>query len=122
MEHGGFIDQTKVAELPTNLEEDSSETKPVANGCAGDKPEQTPSSPVLNIPEENSFSSESSLSLDVKKVGFNLDLDLIGDSVLANEASSEPKDQEQSENNSNDSNTDNDPVDFFTEINLDEPQ
>lgn len=59
---------------------------------------------MKNIPEENSFRSDSSLSLEVKKVGFHLDLDLIGDSVSADEASTEQKEQEPNESNNNDSN------------------
>lgn len=58
-----------------------------------------------NFPEENSFSSDSSLASPMKKVEFNLDLDLLGsDSELNNTTEAEATNTEQNENNNNVSN------------------
>lgn len=57
-----------------------------------------------NIPEENSFSSNSSLATPgyMKKVEFNLDLDLLGgESDLNDSTDAEATDTAQNENNNN---------------------
>lgn len=58
-----------------------------------------------NVPEENSFSSNSSLDTPMEKVEFNLDLDLLGgDSDFNGLTEAEATDAEQNENNNNVSN------------------
>lgn len=58
-----------------------------------------------NVPEENSFSTDSSLSPPMKKVEFNLDLDLIGgESDLNDLTPADAADEPQNENNNNVSN------------------
>ncbi|XP_048034595.1 uncharacterized protein LOC125260317 isoform X2 [Megalobrama amblycephala] len=91
-------------------QEDKSEekTSPIANGCTGEKTEQTPASEndQENVPEENSFSTDSSLSPPMKKVEFNLDLDLIGgESDLNDLTTADAADEPQNENNNNVSNS-----------------
>ncbi|XP_051735044.1 uncharacterized protein LOC127504470 [Ctenopharyngodon idella] len=109
-------------------QEDKSEEKssPIANGCAGEKTEQTPANEneEENVPEENSFSTDSSLSPPMKKVEFNLDLDLIGgESDLNDLTTADAADEPQNENNNNVSNAERGSAEeIFTEINLDEPK
>ncbi|XP_016295375.1 uncharacterized protein LOC107653219 [Sinocyclocheilus anshuiensis] len=118
-------------DLPVSLnyiQEDKSEekTNPIANGSAGEKTEQTPTNEndEQNVPEENSFSSNSSLSMPVKKVEFNLDLDLLGsESELSAQTEAEATDAAQNENNNNVSNAGRGTAEeIFTEISLDEPK
>ncbi|XP_067301606.1 uncharacterized protein [Pseudorasbora parva] len=108
-------------------EEEKSEqkTSPIANGCAGEKTEQAADNKNddQNLPEENSFSSNSSLTPPMKKVEFNLDLDLIGgsDYPVLNDLTTD--DAPQNENNNNVSNAGRGSAEeIFTEISLDEPQ
>lgn len=55
-----------------------------------------------NAPEEDSFTSDLSLNLPVKKVEFNLDLELMGgEPELVIPATDEPTDND-NENNNND--------------------
>ncbi|XP_060793745.1 TNF receptor-associated factor family protein DDB_G0272098 [Neoarius graeffei] len=120
----GTFEQTKGSS--TNLDyiqEDSpNKNSPVANGCSGEMPEQTPYSEQQNVAEENSFTSDLSLNSPVKKVEFNLELELIGgESELTKQATNETTDND-NENNNNDTNTGNDSADLFTEISLDDTQ
>ncbi|XP_059396733.1 uncharacterized protein LOC132129238 isoform X4 [Carassius carassius] len=114
--------------LPVSLnfiQEDKSEekTNSIANGSAGEKTEQTPTN-EQNAPEENSFSPDSSLFTPVKKVEFNLDLDLLGsESELSGLTEAEATDAAQNENNNNVSNAGRGTAEeVFTEISLDEPK
>ncbi|XP_059396731.1 uncharacterized protein LOC132129238 isoform X2 [Carassius carassius] len=118
-------------DLPVSLnfiQEDKSEekTNSIANGSAGEKTEQTPTSEndEQNAPEENSFSPDSSLFTPVKKVEFNLDLDLLGsESELSGLTEAEATDAAQNENNNNVSNAGRGTAEeVFTEISLDEPK
>ncbi|KAF4096283.1 uncharacterized protein LOC131532339 [Onychostoma macrolepis] len=112
------------------VQEDKSEekTNPIANGSTGEKTEQTPTSEndEQNVPEENSFSSNSSLATPgyMKKVDFNLDLDLLGgESDLNDSIDDEATDTAQNENNNNVSNAVRGTAEeIFTEISLDEPK
>lgn len=112
------------------VQEDKSEekTNPIANGSTGEKTEQTPTSEndEQNVPEENSFSSNSSLATPgyMKKVDFNLDLDLLGgESDLNDSIDAEATDAPQNENNNNVSNAGRGTAEeIFTEISLDEPK
>ncbi|XP_059396735.1 uncharacterized protein LOC132129238 isoform X6 [Carassius carassius] len=115
-------------DLPVSLnfiQEDKSEekTNSIANGSAGEKTEQTPTN-EQNAPEENSFSPDSSLFTPVKKVEFNLDLDLLGsESELSGLTEAEATDAAQNENNNNVSNAGRGTAEeVFTEISLDEPK
>ncbi|KAF5904170.1 flocculation FLO11-like isoform X1, partial [Clarias magur] len=106
MEHAGTFEPTKGSTM--NLEyvkdETTNKSSPVANGCSGETPDQTASSEQQNVPEEDSFSSDLSLDLPVKKVEFNLDLELIGaDPEPAKEDTVETTDND-NENNNNDMN------------------
>ncbi|XP_072553174.1 uncharacterized protein [Salminus brasiliensis] len=125
MEHGGTFECTS-KELPTldfDQEDKSQETSPTANGCAGETDKQAASSEQQNVPEEDSFMSDASLTPPPKKVDFCLDLDLIGgDFEVLDPPSPEASDQQQNENNNNVTNSGNNGLDLFTEINLDEPQ
>ncbi|RXN34270.1 flocculation FLO11-like isoform X1 [Labeo rohita] len=133
------IDQQGISYEPTTkgmylpmcldyLNEDNTEekTNPIANGSTGEQTEQTPTneSDFQNFPEENSFSSDSSLASPMKKVEFNLDLDLLGsDSELNNTTEAEATNTEQNENNNNVSNAgQGTAAEIFTEISLDEPK
>lgn len=118
-------------DLPVSMnyiQEDKSEekTNPKANGSAGEKTEQTPTSENddQSAPEENSFSSNSSLSTPMKKVEFNLDLDLLGsESEFSGPTEAEATDAAQNENNNNVSNAGRGTAEeIFTEISLDEPK
>ncbi|XP_076848920.1 uncharacterized protein LOC143496624 [Brachyhypopomus gauderio] len=134
MEQGGTFEQSiKESEAVQDYIQDEKpqEGSPVANGHAvetdpkhGDT-EQTSSSDViasLNLLEEDSFLSDTSLTPPMKKVEFNLDLDLIGrESELASSAPDDTSESQQNENNNNVTNAGND-MDVFTEINLDEAQ
>lgn len=63
------------------------------------------SSEQQNVPEEDSFTSDLSLTSPVKKVEFNLDLELIGgEPELTKQAMEEPTDND-NENNNNETNT-----------------
>ncbi|XP_051515623.1 uncharacterized protein LOC127418816 [Myxocyprinus asiaticus] len=110
------------------IQEDKSEEKAslMANGCAGEKTEQTPASEneQQNAPEENSFTLSPSLTPPMKKVEFNLDLDLISiESELNSPTTVDGSDAPQNENNSNVSNAGRGTSEeLFTEINLDEPK
>ncbi|KAI5096157.1 hypothetical protein C0J45_14587 [Silurus meridionalis] len=96
---------------------------PVANGCTGETLDSTPSSEQQNVPQEDSYSSDLSLSSPVKRVEFNLDLELIGvESDLVRQATDNETTDNDNENNNNDMSTGNDAADFFTEINLDDAQ
>ncbi|KAL7859080.1 hypothetical protein SRHO_G00142270 [Serrasalmus rhombeus] len=121
MEHGGVFEQTskELSAAEYDQEEKPHETNSTANGCAGETPKQAASSEQQNMPEEDSFMSDTSLTPPMKKVDFNLDLDLIGGEL---EPKAEPSDPQQNENNNNFTSTGNDTLDLFTEINLDEPQ
>ncbi|KAL6483773.1 hypothetical protein MHYP_G00086450 [Metynnis hypsauchen] len=121
MEHGGVFEQTskELSAAEGDQEEKSHENNSTANGCAGETPKQSASSEQQNVPEEDSFMSDTSLTPPMKKVEFNLDLDLIGGEL---EPKAEPSDPQQNENNNNFTNIGNDTLDLFTEINLDEPQ
>ncbi|XP_036448307.1 uncharacterized protein LOC118823036 isoform X2 [Colossoma macropomum] len=116
MEHGGTFEQTS---KECDQEEKTHETNSTANGCAGETPKQAASSERQNVPEEDSFMSDTSLTPPMKKVEFNLDLDLISGEP---EPEAEPNDSQQNENNNNFTSTGIDSLDLFTEINLDEPQ
>lgn len=97
-------------------------TNPIANGSAGEETEHTHTNEndEENVPEENSFTSNSSLATPghMKKVEFSLDLDLFGgdynDSIDA-----DATDTAQNENNSN---AGRGTAEEFTEISLDEPK
>ncbi|KAL7864009.1 hypothetical protein AOLI_G00154290 [Acnodon oligacanthus] len=121
MEHGGVFEQTskELSAAECDQEEKPHETNSTANGCAGEMPKQAASSEQQNVPEEDSFMSDTSLTPPIKKVEFNLDLDLIGGEL---EPKAEPSDPQQNGNNNNFTCTGNDTLDLFTEINLDEPQ
>lgn len=112
-------------DLPVSLDyiqEEKSEEKTMANGCTAEKTEQTPANEndEANVPEENSFSSSSSLTPPLKKVEFNLDLDLIGgESDFSNPTASEADDAAQNENNNAGRGT---AEEIFTEVSLDEPR
>ncbi|XP_076849992.1 uncharacterized protein LOC143498966 isoform X2 [Brachyhypopomus gauderio] len=134
MEQGGTFEQSiKESEAVQDYSQDEKpqEGSPVANGHAVEtdpthgETEQTSSSDViasLNFPEEDSFLSDTSLTPPMKKVEFNLDLDLIGrESELASSAPDDTSESQQNENNNNVTNAGND-MDVFTEINLDEAQ
>ncbi|XP_035377430.1 uncharacterized protein LOC113591019 isoform X3 [Electrophorus electricus] len=131
MEHGGTFEQTSkelTAALDYGQEDKPRESSPVANGCAGEpdpacgETEQTASSEHHNVPEEDSFFSDTSLTPPIKKVEFDLDLDLMDrGSEQATSATDEASELQQNENNNNITNTGND-MDVFTEISLDEPQ
>ncbi|XP_076849993.1 uncharacterized protein LOC143498966 isoform X3 [Brachyhypopomus gauderio] len=125
MEQGGTFEQSiKESEAVQDYSQDEKpqEGSPVANGHAVEtdpthgETEQTSSS------EEDSFLSDTSLTPPMKKVEFNLDLDLIGrESELASSAPDDTSESQQNENNNNVTNAGND-MDVFTEINLDEAQ
>nr|XP_009295414.1 uncharacterized protein LOC101884517 [Danio rerio] len=104
------------------IQEEKSEEKTMANGCSAEKTEQTPANENgdSNVPEENSFCSSSvSSTPPLKKVEFNLDLDLIGgESDFSNPAASEADNAEQNENNNAARGT---AEEIFTEVSLDEP-
>ncbi|XP_051956296.1 uncharacterized protein LOC127625202 [Xyrauchen texanus] len=108
------------------IQEDKSEDKDnlMANGCTGEKTEQTPASEneQQNVPDENSFSSSPSFTPPMKKVEFNLDLDLIGiESDLNSPTAVDGSDAPHSENNNHVSIAGKGTADeLFTEINLDE--
>ncbi|XP_053338313.1 uncharacterized protein LOC128510220 [Clarias gariepinus] len=124
MEHTGIFEPSKGSTMNLDYvqEEKTNKTSPVANGCPGETPDQSPCSEHQNDPEEDSFSCDLSLDLPVKKVEFNLDLELIGgDPEPAKEPTLETTDND-NENNNNDTNTGIDSADFFTEINLDDAQ
>ncbi|KAK2886153.1 hypothetical protein Q8A67_016990 [Cirrhinus molitorella] len=124
----GISYEQTTKDLPVCLDyinEDKAEekTNSMANGSVGEQAEQTPTSETDygNFPEENSFSSVSSLASPTKKVEFNLDLDLLGsDSELNCTTEAEATDAEQNENNNNAGQET--PAQIFTEISLDEPK
>ncbi|XP_051518422.1 uncharacterized protein LOC127420293 [Myxocyprinus asiaticus] len=131
-QQGASYEQTN-KDLPVCLDyiqEDKSEekTSPIANGCTGEKTEQTPASEneQQNVPEENSFSSSPSFTPPMKKVEFNLDLDLdlIGrESEMNSSTTVHSSDAVQNENNNNVTNAGRGAAEeLFTEINLDEPR
>ncbi|XP_026101291.1 uncharacterized protein LOC113072515 [Carassius auratus] len=109
------------------VQEDKSEEKtdPKANGSCGEKTEEasTNDNDYQNVPEENSFSSNSSLSPPMKDEDFNLCLNLLGgESDLNDLTEAEATDTTQNENNNNVSNAGQGAAeDIFTEISLDEP-
>ncbi|KAI4893101.1 hypothetical protein NFI96_026772 [Prochilodus magdalenae] len=126
MEHGGFEQtskgKTKLATEDHSQDEKPHETNPTANGCAGETPKQAAPSEQQDVPEEDNFLSDASFTPPLKKVEFNLDLDLIGgEPTLEDQASPEASDPQQNENNNNFTSAGNSSLDFFTEINLDEP-
>ncbi|KAK3518576.1 hypothetical protein QTP70_004095 [Hemibagrus guttatus] len=86
-------------------EENPDKTNNVANGCSGEMPDQTPSTDQQNFPEEDSYSSDLSLSSPVKKVEFNLDLDLIGADPEMEKQTTDKTTDNGNENNNNDMNT-----------------
>ncbi|XP_016104998.1 uncharacterized protein [Sinocyclocheilus grahami] len=110
------------------VQEDKSEekTNPKENGSAGEKTEQTPTNEndYQNVPEENSFSSNSSLAAPMKNEEFNLYLNLLGgESDLNDSTEAEATDTAQNENNNNVSNAGwRIAEEIFTEISLDEPK
>ncbi|XP_066529459.1 uncharacterized protein [Hoplias malabaricus] len=125
MEHGGTFEQTgkELTSLDSVHEEKPHDLNSTANGCAGDTQKQPESLESQNVPEEDSFRSDTSLTPPMKKVEFNLDLDLIGgEPELMECAKGESGDPAQNENNNNLSNSGTSALNFFTEINLDEPQ
>lgn len=104
-------------------EDNPNKNSPVANGCSGETADQTPCSEQQSGPEEDSFTSDLSLSSPVKKVEFNLDLELIGgEPEPVKQATDETPTDNDNENNNNDTDTGNDSADHFTEINLDDTQ
>ncbi|XDV46553.1 hypothetical protein PO909_014431 [Leuciscus waleckii] len=132
-EHQGISYEQTNKDLPVSLDyiqEDKPEEKssPIANGCAGEKTEQTPANEneEQNSPEENSFTSSSCSTPPMKKVEFNLDLDLIGGDYDLNDLSlstADASDAPQNENNNNLSNAGGGAAEeIFTEISLDEPK
>ncbi|KAK1803780.1 hypothetical protein P4O66_020797, partial [Electrophorus voltai] len=107
MEHGELT-----AALDYGQEDKPCESSPVANGCAGEpdpacgETEQTASSEHHNVPEEDSFFSDTSLTPPIKKVEFDLDLDLMDrGSEQATSATDESSELQQNENNNNITNT-----------------
>ncbi|GAA6086891.1 uncharacterized protein LOC113655445 isoform X2 [Tachysurus ichikawai] len=104
------------------MEEDSNKTSQVANGCSGETPDQTSSSEQQNDPEDDSYTSDLGLTSPVKKVEFNLDLDLISADPEMEKQTTEETTDNGNENNNNDTNTGNDSADLFIEINLDDMQ
>ncbi|XP_022533017.2 uncharacterized protein LOC111194097 [Astyanax mexicanus] len=125
MEHGGTFEHTN-KELPPldfGQEDKPHETTPTANGCAAEADKEASPSGHQNVPEEDSYMSETSLTPPPKKVEFSLDLDLIGDDFeMVELPNAEPSNQQQNENNNNVTNSENDSLNIFTEINLGEPQ
>ncbi|KAK7129426.1 hypothetical protein R3I94_017591 [Phoxinus phoxinus] len=132
-EHQGISYELTNKDLPVSLDyiqEDKPEEKssPIANGCAGEKTEQTPANDneEHNSPEENSFTSSSCSTPPMKKVEFNMDLDLIGGDYDLNDLSlstDDVTDAPQNENNNNLSNAGRGAAEeIFTEISLDEPK
>ncbi|XP_053499914.1 uncharacterized protein LOC128619635 [Ictalurus furcatus] len=125
MEHTGTFEQTKGSTMNLDYikEDNPNKTNPVANGCSGETADQTPCSEQQSGPEEDSFTSDLSLSSPVKKVEFNLDLELIGgEPEPVKQATDETPTDNDNENNNNDTDTGNDSADHFTEINLDDTQ
>ncbi|KAF7696318.1 uncharacterized protein LOC124398935 [Silurus meridionalis] len=122
IENMGVFEPTKGS--TTNLDYiQEDKPNPVANGCTGETLDSTPSSEQQNVPQEDSYSSDLSLSSPVKRVEFNLDLELIGvESDLVRQATDNETTDNDNENNNNDMSTGNDAADFFTEINLDDAQ
>ncbi|KTG41441.1 hypothetical protein cypCar_00031326, partial [Cyprinus carpio] len=91
-----YVQEDKTTEEKTN---------PIANGSCGEKTEQAPTNDndYQNVPEENSFSSNSSLSTPMKNEDFNLYLNLLGGD-LNDLTEAEATDTTQNENNNNVSN------------------
>lgn len=123
MEHGGTFEHTNKELPPLDfVQEDKPQTNPTANGCAAEADKEASPSGQQNVPEEDSFMSDTSLTPPPKKVEFSLDLDLIGDDFeMVELPNTEPSNQQQNENN-NITNSGNDSLNIFTEINLGEPQ
>ncbi|XP_039516751.1 uncharacterized protein LOC120471076 isoform X1 [Pimephales promelas] len=132
-EHQGISYEQTNKDLPVSLDyvhEDKPEEKssPKANGCAGEKTEQTPANgnEEQNSPEENSFTSSSCSTPPMKKVEFNLDLDLIGGDYELNDLSLSAADVPETPQNQNNNNLFNagrgSAEEIFTEISLDEPK
>ncbi|XP_042567574.1 uncharacterized protein LOC122134840 isoform X2 [Cyprinus carpio] len=88
-----YVQEDKTTEEKTN---------PIANGSCGEKTEQAPTNDndYQNVPEENSFSSNSSLSTPMKNEDFNLYLNLLGGD-LNDLTEAEATDTTQNENNNN---------------------
>ncbi|XP_027021809.2 uncharacterized protein LOC113655445 isoform X2 [Tachysurus fulvidraco] len=109
----GTFEQTKGSTMNLDyiMEENPNKTTQVANGCSGETPDQTSTSEQQNVPEDDSFTSDLGLMSPVKKVDFNLDLDLI---------SADPETEKQTTEETTDKG--NDSADLFTEINLDDMQ
>ncbi|KAA0706533.1 hypothetical protein E1301_Tti020743 [Triplophysa tibetana] len=101
-------------------------TSVILNGCANETTEQTATleSEDQNLPEENSFPSSPSLTPPIRKVEFNLDLDMIsGEFELNTPTSADACDASLNENNNNIFNAGWGPAEeIFTEISLDEPR
>lgn len=110
----------------TQDDKSQDKTSPIVNGCTSETTEQTaaPESEEPNLPEESSFTSSPSVTPPLKKVEFNLDLDMIsGESDLNSPTSSDAWDAAQNENNNNISHAGWGPAEeIFTEISLDEPK
>ncbi|XP_077074136.1 uncharacterized protein LOC143725542 [Siphateles boraxobius] len=132
-EHQGVSYEQTNKDLRVSLDyisEDKPEEKssPISNGCAGEKTEQTPANEYeeQNSPEENSFTSSSCSTPPVKKVEFNMDLDLIGGDYDLNDlnlSTCDVTDAPQNENNNNLFNAGRGATEeIFTEISLDEPK
>ncbi|XP_030630785.1 FRAS1-related extracellular matrix protein 2 [Chanos chanos] len=112
MEQEGTFEQTN-KETPVSLDYEQEDKvnhtdNSVVNGVAAELSEKTPddkidsSSEEQNVAEENSFSSESSLTTPIKKVEFNLDLDLGSDkSSVTTPTTTESQDGQHNENNNN---------------------
>nr|XP_055044727.1 uncharacterized protein LOC129431052 [Misgurnus anguillicaudatus] len=111
----------------TQDDKSNEKSSPIANGCTGEKTEQTIASgnEEQNLPEENSFPSSPSLTPPMKKVEFNLDLDdfMSGESDVISPTSEDSCDAAHNENNNNISDAGwGTAGEIFTEINLDEPK
>ncbi|XP_065131735.1 uncharacterized protein [Paramisgurnus dabryanus] len=111
----------------TQDDKSNEKSSPIANGCTGEKTEQTTDSgnEEQNLPEENSFPSSPSLTPPMKKVEFNLDLDdfMSGESDVISPISEDSCDAAHNENNNNISDSGwGTAGEIFTEINLDEPK
>ncbi|XP_056589405.1 uncharacterized protein LOC130409444 isoform X2 [Triplophysa dalaica] len=100
-------------------------TSPILNGCANETTEQTDAlESDQNLPEENSFPSSPGLTPPIRKVEFNLDLDMIsGEFELNTPTSADTCDASLNENNNNIFYAGLGPAEeIFTEISLDEPK
>lgn len=125
IEQTGSFEPTKGSTISLDYipEENSNRTSPVPNGCSGATPKKTLCSEQRRVSEDDSSGSDLSLNLPVKKVEFNLDLELIGaDPEVEKGTLDEPVDNGNENNNNNDTNTGSNSTELFIEINLDDMQ